>query len=237
MTLLELDAVHAGYDETPVLRGISLRLEPGSVLALLGRNGMGKTTTVRVIAGLMAVERGEVRLRARDITREPAHRRAQMGIGMVPETRQIFPSCTVREHLTMAARGGEPESSWTLERLYATFPVLEKRARARGGELSGGEQQMLAIARALSTNPDVLLLDEPTEGLAPSIVQEIAGLINQLKADRRDGAMLLVEQNVPLALSVADHVAVLRKGEIVYAGTVDDFKSRPDISQRFIGVG
>lgn len=237
MTLLELEEVHAGYDETPVLRGVSLRLEPGSVLALLGRNGMGKTTTVRAIAGLMPVERGEVRLRGRNIAHVPAHRRAQMGIGVVPETRQVFPSCTVREHLTIAARGSGGESGWTLDRLYATFPVLERRARARGGELSGGEQQMLAIARALSTNPDVLLLDEPTEGLAPSIVQEISALISRLKADHRDGAMLLVEQNVPLALSVADHVAVMRKGEIVYAGTVDSFESRPDIRERFIGVG
>ncbi len=235
MSVLELEAIHAAYGETPVLEGLSLTVEPGMVLAILGRNGMGKTTTVRAIAGLLPVRRGVVRLHGRDVTGHSPQRRARAGIGLVPETRQVFPSCTVREHLTMAARRGS-DGAWTLERLYDSFPVLRTRARAHGGELSGGEQQMLAIARALSTNPDLLLLDEPTEGLAPAIVDDIIGMVHRLKSESGN-AMIVVEQNLRLALSIADRVVVMSKGRIVFEGTVAQFDAEPEIRRRHIGVG
>ena len=236
MSVLELDDIHVAYDQTPIISGLSLQIGPGEVVAVLGRNGMGKTTTVRAIAGLLAVQRGSVRLHGRDVTGQSPQRRARAGIGLVPETRQVYPSCTVREHLTMAARRGSGQSPWTLRRLYGAFPVLERRARARGGELSGGEQQMLAIARALSTNPDLLLLDEPSEGLAPAIVDDIIEMLRRLKTES-DTAMVIVEQNLRLALAVADRVVVVSKGEIVFSGSVPEFEARPDVRERHIGVG
>lgn len=236
MTLLELEEIDVSYDSTPVLRRLSLCVAAGEVVAVLGRNGMGKTTMMNAIAGLLPIRGGVLRLHERDLTREPPYRRARAGLSLVPDTRRVYPSCTVREHLTMAAKSGKGPNPWTLERLYAAFPVLEKRQRAKGGELSGGEQQMLAIARALSTNPDVLLLDEPTEGLALAIVDDIIGMIQRLKAET-DNAMVLVEQNLGLALSVADRVAVMNKGEIVFAGTPAEFDRVPEVRDRYIGVG
>lgn len=238
MSVLELQSVVSGYGSAPVLDGIDLDVQAGSVVALLGRNGMGKTTTLSTIAGVLPLTSGEIRYNGAAIGRESAIKRARRGIALVPESRQVFASCTVREHLTMAARRGPSGgSAWSLDRLHETFPVLKERASARGNELSGGEQQMLSIARALSTNPDLLLLDEPSEGLAPSVVLEIADVLRRLAQANDHGAIMLVEQNVSLALSVASRVLVMSQGQIVFDGTREDFSDAHEIQNRYIGVG
>jgi branched-chain amino acid transport system ATP-binding protein len=218
-----------------VLNGIDLSVRAGSVTALLGRNGMGKSSTIRAIMGLLPTAEGNIRFDGKDMGSLPSYRRAQLGIGLVPEARQVFRSLTVREHLTVAAR--RSSHGWTADRLMDLFPVLRRRAKAFGHHLSGGEQQLLVIARALSTNPSLLLLDEPTEGLAPSIVTEIGVLLRQLRQEDDAPAILLVEQNLRFALSVADQTIVLVNGEVAYEGTASELSLRRDIQQRLIGVG
>lgn len=235
--LLEVTDLHGGYGSGPVLHGIELEIFKGSVTALLGRNGMGKSSTIRAVAGLLPESSGTIRLFGRDLMGLPSHHRARLGIGLVPEGRQVFGSLTVREHLTVAARPPREGTGWTLERLMELFPVLGRRAKALGTHLSGGEQQLLAIARALSLNPALLLFDEPTEGLAPSIVQEIGALIRRIREEQDAPAILLVEQNLPFALSVADQVVVLVHGEIAHRGPAADLKQRRDLQQSLIGVG
>jgi len=236
--MLELTDVVAGYGGTKVLRGVSLSVPAGSLTALLGRNGMGKTTTIRTIIGLVRATSGSVHLAGRDITGLAVHRRAQLGIGLVPETRQVFRSLTVAEHLRVAARRGpNGEDNWPLERLVELFPVLARRADARGNQLSGGEQQLLVIARALTTNPTLLLLDEPTEGLAPAIVGEIAVLLRRLHAEPDAPSIVLVEQNLRFALSVADTAYVLVKGEVAHHGPAAELAADPDTQHELIGIG
>lgn len=235
-SLLDIKNLHGGYDAGPVLHGIDLSVATGSVTALLGRNGMGKSSTIRAIMGLLPQSTGVISFDGRDITRLPSHKRAQLGIGLVPEARQVFRSLTVREHLTVAARRSA-NGGWTTDRLMDLFPVLRKRAKAFGNNLSGGEQQLLVIARALSTNPSLLLLDEPTEGLAPSIVNDIGVLLRQLSHESDAPAILLVEQNLRFALSVADRTVVLVNGEVAYEGTAAELARSRDIQQSLIGVG
>ncbi len=234
--LLEIRDLYGAYDAGPVLHGIDLAVPAGSVTALLGRNGMGKSSTIRAIMGLLPYSSGEIRFGGKDIAHLSSHKRAQLGIGLVPEARQVFRSLTVREHLSVAARRSA-SGGWTSERLMDLFPVLRKRAKAFGNNLSGGEQQLLVIARALSTNPSLLLLDEPTEGLAPSIVNEIGVLLRQLSAEDDAPAILLVEQNLRFALSVADQSVVLVGGKVAYEGTAAELAERRDIQQSLIGVG
>jgi branched-chain amino acid transport system ATP-binding protein len=236
-SLLEIEDLHGGYSAGPVLHGINLHVDAGSVTALLGRNGMGKSSTIRAVAGLLPSSSGGIRFDGRDISRLPSYRRAQLGIGLVPEARQVFRSLTVREHLTVAARRPPHGGGWTTDRLMDLFPVLRKRAAAMGTHLSGGEQQLLVIARALSTNPSLLLLDEPTEGLAPSVVNEIGTLLRQLRAEADAPAILLVEQNLRFALSVADLAVVLVRGEVAHEGTADQLRGRRDLQQSLIGLG
>jgi branched-chain amino acid transport system ATP-binding protein len=233
--LLEVKDLYGAYDAGPVLHGINLTVPAGSVTALLGRNGMGKSSTIRAIMGLLPASSGEICFAGKDISYLPSHKRAQLGIGLVPEARQVFRSLTVREHLTVAAR--RSSGGWTTDRLMDLFPVLRKRAKAFGNNLSGGEQQLLVIARALSTNPALLLLDEPTEGLAPSIVNEIGVLLRQLSEDDDAPAILLVEQNLRFALSVADRTLVLVNGTVAYEGTATELAARRDLQQSLIGVG
>ena len=237
-SLLEITELHGGYDAGPVLHGIDVRVDRGSVTALLGRNGMGKSSTILAIMGLLPEATGRIRFDGNDISALPSHRRARLGIGLVPEGRQVFRSLTVKEHLEVAARqprnGAEP---WTTDRLMDLFPVLRKRAKAFGSNLSGGEQQLLVIARALSTNPSLLLLDEPTEGLAPSIVKEIVTLIHRLRETPDAPAILLVEQNLRFALSVADRTTVLVKGKVAYEGAATELAARRDLQQSLIGLG
>jgi branched-chain amino acid transport system ATP-binding protein len=232
--MLELVDVHTYYGESYILQGTSLEVKDGSVVALLGRNGMGKTTTIRTIMGFAPLRYGVINFRGRDISNLETYRIAQMGIGLVPQGRLIFPSLTVMENLTMAARGGEKEGAWDLNRVYSIFPVLKERANYTGTLLSGGEQQMLTIARALMTNPRLLLMDEPSEGLAPIVVQEIGRIIKELKDS--GFSILLVEQNLPMALAVTGYVYVISKGIIVYESPSEKLLDDEEIVSKFLGV-
>jgi branched-chain amino acid transport system ATP-binding protein len=209
--MLEILDIHTYYGGTYVLQGLSLEVREKTVATLLGRNGMGKTTTIRSIIGFNPPRRGAIRFKRADITKLPPFQIAQMGIGLVPQGRRIFPSLSVKENLTMAARKGTGSSAWSLGKVYELFPALKDRADLTGDVLSGGEQQMLAICRALMTAPELLLLDEPSEGLAPVIVRELSSLISQLRDDS-GLSILLVEQNLQMAMEITDYVYVLSKG-------------------------
>ena len=232
--MLELVDVHTYYGESFVLQGVSLEVKEDSVVALLGRNGMGKTTTIRSIIGFTPPRRGVIRFKEEDITRLQSHQIAQLGIGLVPQGRQIFPSLSVVENLTMSARTRQKAEAWSIDMVYSSFPVLKERAKCRGNQLSGGEQQMLAIGRALMTNPDLLLMDEPSEGLAPLIIREIGRIIGQL---RESGfSILLVEQNMPMALGVADYVYVMSRGMIAHECTPGELRDNEEVKAKYIGV-
>ena len=228
---LEVEGVHTYYGESHVLQGISLRVAPGEVLAILGRNGMGKTTLIRSIMGFTPARRGHVRYKETDITRLPSFRMVELGMALVPQGRRVFPSLSVRENLDVARRG---TGRWSLEQVYALFPRLRERAVNRANKLSGGEQQMLAIGRALMSNPELLLMDEPTEGLAPLLVREVGRVIAELK--RSGLSILLVEQNLAMALSVADRVHVLSRGQIVHTGTPTELMRNEEVKTRYLGV-
>ncbi len=232
MMLLELKDVHTYYGDSYVLRGVDLQVAPGRAVALLGRNGMGKTTTIRSIMGLAKPRRGVITFKNEDITGRKSYQIAQMGIGLVPQGRDIFPSLSVRENLTMAARPAGKSEGWTLDMVYEHFPILKERANLKGTLLSGGEQQMLAIARALMINPDLLLMDEPSEGLAPRIVEQVGDIILQLKA--RGISILLVEQNTPLALRVADEAFIISKGQIVFHGTCRQLEEDEETKVKYL---
>ena len=229
--MLELHDVHTYYGESHVLQGVSLAVAPGEVVTILGRNGMGKTTLIRSVIGFTPPRRGSVRFKGEDVTRAPTFRTVERGMALVPQGRRVFPSLTVLENLEVARRG---RGRWPLERVLQLFPRLRERGQNRANKLSGGEQQMLAIGRALMSNPDLLLMDEPTEGLAPSLVREVGGVIRELK---RDGlSILLVEQNLPLALSVADRVHILSRGQIVHSCRPDELMANEEVKSRYLGV-
>ena len=228
--MLEVDSIHTYYGESHVLHGVSLRVAPGEAVALLGRNGAGKTTAIRSIVGFTPPRAGRVLFEGQAIERWPAYRIARRGLALVPQGRRIFAPLSVRENLLLGARS----EGWTLERVFELFPRLRERQAQLGGTLSGGEQQMLAIARALLTNGRLLLLDEPSEGLAPLIVREIGTILTALKAERL--SLLLVEQNYHLALRVADRVYVMNKGQIVYEGTPAGLEADEDVKRRYLGV-
>lgn len=233
--LVEAQGIHTYYDESHVLQGISLSLCAGETVGLMGRNGMGKTTLVRTIMGLVRPRSGTIRIAGRDMTREPAFRIAQAGIAYVPEGRGIFGSLSVRENLAIAERPGvDGKSTWSLERALDLFPRLAQRISNRGDQLSGGEQQMLAIGRALLTNPRVLILDEATEGLAPLIRDEIWKTVRLV----RDGgiATLVIDKSVSEVTAVADRVVILVKGRIVFDGVPNTLKADPKIMQQYLGV-
>jgi branched-chain amino acid transport system ATP-binding protein len=228
--VLEVDGIHTYYGESHVLHGVSLRVGPGEAVALLGRNGAGKTTAIRSIVGFTPPRAGRVLFEGQAIERWPAYRIARRGLALVPQGRRIFAPLSVRENLLLGARS----QGWTLERVFELFPRLRERQAQLGGTLSGGEQQMLAIARALLTNGRLLLLDEPSEGLAPLIVREIGTILTALKAERL--SLLLVEQNYHLALRVADRVYVMNKGQIVYQGTPAGLEADEEVKRRYLGV-
>ena len=233
--LIEARELHTYYDESHILRGVSLALAPGEALGLMGRNGMGKTTLIRTIMGLVRPRSGAVSVGGTDVTRDPAFRIAQRGIAYVPEGRGIFGALSVRENLAIAERPGvDGTQPWTVARVLELFPRLGQRLRNGGDQLSGGEQQMLAIARALLTNPRVLILDEATEGLAPLIRAEIW---NTVRLVRQSGiATLLVDKSVSEVAAVADRVVILVKGQIVFEGTPDALKADPELMHRHLGV-
>jgi len=229
--VLEVAEVHTYYGESHVLQGVSLSVAAGEVVAILGRNGAGKTTLIRSIVGFTPARRGAVRLNGRDVTGTPSYRMPAMGMALVPQGRRVFRSLSVRENLEVARRR---HGRFTLERVYAVFPRLRERERTRADKLSGGEQQMLAIGRALMANPDLLLMDEPTEGLAPIIVREVGRVLGELRADGL--SILLVEQNLALALDVADRVHILSRGRIVHTGTPAELRASDGITSRYLGV-
>jgi branched-chain amino acid transport system ATP-binding protein len=229
---LVLTEVSAGYGETIVLEGISLVLSPGQTLTVLGRNGVGKTTLLATIMGHTRLHGGGIRFAGVEIAALPPYRRARLGIGYVPQEREIFPSLTVEENLTVAARPGR----WTLARIYEFFPSLAGRRRNQGNQLSGGEQQMLAIARALMGNPTLLLMDEPLEGLAPVIADALLAGLDRLKQED-DLALLLVEQHAQLALNLAEDAVVLDRGAIVFAGSSRELIDAPERLNALMGVG
>jgi branched-chain amino acid transport system ATP-binding protein len=232
---LALDGVNALYGDSHVLYDVSFRLAPGRVLALLGRNGAGKTTCINTMIGFLPPRDGEVRLFGEPITRLAPEAISRKGIGLVPQGRRIFPTLTVRENLAVAQRmRGGSAKPWTLERAFELFPRLDERQHQPAGSLSGGEQQMLAISRALMGNPRVLLMDEPSEGLAPLIVAEVGRTIARLKSEGQ--SIVLVEQNVKLALELADEVVILNTGRVVFAGGVEAVRADEDLVAQQLGV-
>jgi branched-chain amino acid transport system ATP-binding protein len=232
--MLELVDVHTYYGIAYVLQGISLKINDGSVVAMLGRNGMGKTTTIRTIAGLNHPRHGKVIFKGQDISNIQPHQIANMGMGYCPQGRQIFPSLTVKENLTTSARTRGRVGDWDLEKVYHYFPILKTRAKLRGTLLSGGEQQMLAVARALMTNPDMVLLDEPSEGLSPALVEDIGRIILELK--QSGVTIFLVEQNYAMAMDVANYVYIISKGKIVHGCTPAELDANEEVKTKYLGV-
>jgi branched-chain amino acid transport system ATP-binding protein len=232
--LLQVDDMHTYLGESHIIQGVSLEVPAGKVVALLGRNGAGKTTTLRSVMRMVRPRRGRVTFDGRDISTLATFEVAQCRIAFVQETRAIFPSLSVEENLSIAARPALAGSGWTMRRIFGEFPNLGERRRNGGMQLSGGEQQMLAIARALISNPRLLLLDEPSEGLAPLIVRQIADIIVNLK--RAGMTMLLVEQNHALATEVADYIIVLGKGRVRWTGTSEALRKAESIRQTWLGV-
>jgi len=232
--MLNVLDVHTYYGDSHVLQGVTLQVDKGTVAALLGRNGVGKTTLCRSIVGFTPARAGRVTFNDADITRLPAHRICRLRISLVPQGRRIFASLTVKENLAIAARQDSGARRWDIPSVFALFPRLAERSHHRGNELSGGEQQMLAIARALVANPLFLLMDEPTEGLAPALVAEVGSLIRRLKDEGM--SILLVEQNAAFAVKVADFVHVMSKGKIVHSSEPAALWENQEVKTRFLGV-
>ncbi|WP_029004880.1 ABC transporter ATP-binding protein [Azorhizobium doebereinerae] len=231
--MLELDGIDAGYGGAQVLFGLSFAVRAGEVVTLMGRNGMGKTTALRTLFGLLPATAGRILINGRDMTGAPPHRIAAAGLGYVPEGRQIFPRLTVMENLVATARPGTGRG-WTLERVLALFPRLGERAHNMGPQLSGGEQQMLAIGRALMTNPDLLVLDEATEGLAPVVRADIWRALAALRAEGL--AILVVDKNLDALLRLADRHVVMEAGRLAWSGTTAELKADPTLATRFLEV-
>ncbi len=232
--ILELKDVHTFYGESHVLHGVSLKVKKGDIVALLGRNGMGKTTTIHSIIGITPPRQGNILYKSREITSLQPYEIPRAGIALVPQGHRIFPSLSVKENLTVAAVRSREGEGWTIDKVYSLFPVLKLRSHFRGNLLSGGEQQMLAIARGLMTNPDMLLMDEPSEGLAPLVIQDVITVIEQLH--QVGLSMLLVEQNLNMALEVASYVYVLNKGKVVYEASPSALKQNEEAVTTYLGV-
>src|ERR1700759_5401521 len=233
--LLEVDGIETCYGLSQVLFGMSLSIKPGEMVALMGRNGMGKTTTIRSIMGLTAARAGTIRFDGRDVRKLPAFRIAQLGIGLVPEGRQIFPNLTVRENLVAASHNRLGASDpWTLEKIHALFPRLAERTDNMGVTLSGGEQQMLAIGRALMTNPKLLILDEATEGLAPLIRDEIWNCLSLLKS--KGQSVLVIDKNVGNLVRIADRHTIIERGRAVWSGTSEALTAAADLQHKYLGI-
>lgn len=233
--LLELSKVHAGYGPIPVLFGVSMQIAEGEAVGLIGRNGMGRTTTVNAILGLCPPTSGEIHFKGKRIDAAPSYTIAKHGIGLVPEGRRIFPNLTVRENLLVAARGEKGASTWTLERVLTFFPRLKERFTNAGNCLSGGEQQMLAIGRALMTNPSLLILDEATEGLAPLIREEIWSILETLK--RSGMAMIVIDKEIEAICRVADRHYIVDKGQIAWEGSSSQLLDDESLRQRYLCLG
>jgi len=234
-SILNVEKIDVFYGSSQVLFNMSLEVLPGETLALLGRNGAGKSTTMKTIAGVIKPKRGAVSLRGKPITGQAAHLIARAGVGFVPEDRQIFPDLSVQDNLTIAIKRGEQgQDDWPIQRVYDILPLLEPLKDRLGGQLSGGEQQMLTVGRSLMGNPDVLLLDEPSEGLAPIMVQKIGELIHTLRALGK--TIVLAEQNLHFCLGLADRAVVIDKGRDVFCGTIAELNANAEIKQRYLSV-
>lgn len=227
---LSLDSIDVYHGASHALQGVSLQVAPGESVCLLGRNGAGKTTTMNSIVGLHRPRRGSITFGDTELTSLPVHRVASRGIALVPQGRRLFPDLTVRENLLIGARKGD----WDLDAVYELFPRVKEREKNGANQLSGGEQQMVALARALMSNPDLLLLDEPSEGLAPLVVRYIGGIIKELKS--RGLSILLVEQHLPLALGIADRVYIMNKGRIVFEGLPAQLSEDDELKHQYLGV-
>jgi branched-chain amino acid transport system ATP-binding protein len=233
--VLDVDGLHSHYGKSLILQGVSLAVGGGEIVCLLGRNGVGKSTTLKSIMGLVAPTGGRVRFKGRDITGAAPYHAAQLGLGYVPEERRIFPTITVKENLLMGLRRGRANGTgWGLDRVYEFFPRLRERERQRAGTLSGGEQQMLTIGRTLMGNPDLLLVDEPTEGLAPMIVEQVEQILTEVH--RGGTPILLVEQAMETALALAHRVYVMSKGAIVFEGSVQELRAAGPIRRQYLEV-
>ncbi|MFO1149393.1 MAG: ABC transporter ATP-binding protein [Alsobacter sp.] len=232
--MLQVEGLASGYGDAQVLFGLDLAVAAGEVVALMGRNGMGKTTTVRAVMGLLPVWKGSVRFGGRELAGMPPFRIAQAGLGLVPEGRQIFPTLSVEENLVATAAHRLGPARWTLERVYGLFPRLAERRRNMGNQLSGGEQQMLAVGRALMTNPRLLILDEATEGLAPLIRAEIWDCLARIKADGE--SILVIDKNLDALLRLADRFVVLEKGAVVWTGERADLAGDPHAIDAYLNV-
>lgn len=232
--MLKVEDIHTYYGDSYVLQGVSLEVRPGEVVAILGRNGVGKTTLVRSVMGLTPPRQGKIAFRDQTISGWPAHRISQSGIGYIPQGRRVFPSLTVLEHLAVAARGKAGKAAWNVDSVLKLFPRLSERLEHRGNKLSGGEQQMLATARALVTNPDLLLMDEPSEGLAPLIVREMGALVDRLKGEGL--SILLVEQQIGFALRHADRIYIMSKGRVVTECSPAQLAADAELKHRYLGV-
>jgi branched-chain amino acid transport system ATP-binding protein len=234
-TLLDVDGIETCYGLSQVLFGLSLSIKPGEMVSLMGRNGMGKTTTIRSIMGLTPARSGAIRFAGEEVRRLPSYRIAKLGVGLVPEGRQIFPNLSVRENLVAAAADRFGSSNpWTLAAVYVLFPRLAERANNMGNQLSGGEQQMLAIGRALMTNPKLLILDEATEGLAPLIREEIWHCLSLLKS--RGQSILVVDKNVDHLARICDRHYIIERGKTVWSGTSAELMAEPDLQHRYLGI-
>jgi branched-chain amino acid transport system ATP-binding protein len=229
--MLSIRDVHTYYDDSYILQGVSLDIKQGQVVALLGRNGVGKTTLARSIMGLTPAKRGNILFRDMDVTHLPAHRIARLGIGYVPQGRHVFRSLSVKEHLQVAARR---DGQWKFDKIVELFPNLRSRLSSLAGKLSGGEQQMLAAGRALVGNPELLLMDEPTEGLAPLMIRELGRAMSSLK--QSGTSILLIEQQLAFALRYADHIFIMNKGRIVHQCTPAELAANQAIKLRYLGV-
>ncbi len=234
--ILDVKNIYTSYGLSQILFDVSLQIDEGECVCLLGRNGVGKTTTLRSIMGLTPPRQGEVLYRDQPITGKPAFRVAKMGIGFVPEDRRIFPDLSVRENLDVARKSpASPHTTeWTVDRVYEIFPVLENLNNRKGGYLSGGEQQMLTVGRTLMGNPDLILLDEPSEGLAPLVVRDLATQIRRLKDEGI--TILLSEQNAKFAIALSDHAYILEKGQVRFSGTIEDLQENEEVRQQYLAL-
>jgi branched-chain amino acid transport system ATP-binding protein len=232
--LLDINGITGGYGQSQVLFDVSLQVGAGQCVSLQGRNGMGKTTTISTVMGWLPCWQGQIRWQGQAIQNQPSHMIAQLGIGLVPEGRQVFPNLTVWENLVATARATDHPNAWTLEKVFDLFPKLAERRKNFGDQLSGGEQQMLAIGRALMTNPKLLILDEATEGLSPLLRQEIWQALNTLKNEGL--SILMTDKNLKQLLALCDHHVVLQKGQVVWTGTSEDFRQDPELREKYLSA-